>query len=604
MNAQEMLKEQQKSLFKSRSHKDNYTDPVKVGIYGRVSTEHDAQVAAFANQLDWYELVLKQHPNWEVYDIYSDKASGTNTKRRKDFNRMIEDALAGKFQLLITREVCRFARNTVDSLSYTRLLDSHNCEVYFVNDNIWSRDSDGELRLTIFAALAQDEARKTSERCRAGQLISREKAVLYGHNAFGYRHIKGDKSTDTRYVADFEEADTVKRIYELYLAGNGLKAIAGILTAEGRKNKSGVVKFDATQISRVLSNKIYCGYVAYNKSTKEDFLKKRKVNRDTSTHIYIKAPDKVEPIISEEDFNKVQEIKLGRKRKETGRVQCKRESHEKYIRKLKCGCCGKTFKKYLWRKLADGSEIYGYQCRSVADYHSNLKGDNEPGYCNIPSIAQWKLDFMLSEIVKEIWDSPKDTVKKLMELVSEAYSDTGEAEEQGKRIEVLNTEIAKVEARKTTLEMKWLDEKLTDADHDRLCGVLDESITKYKAEVKALEELLNQRPDNDLDEKMNTIRIIEGILLEGENLTNIKINDLFIDSFVARIVPCEGRVFKWYLNIGTGKGWALFSEDAYELYDYWTLGYESANRYRKSFNKYLRKNQWEDLHVEVYIRTQ
>ena len=116
------LVEQQKLLARSRSYKDNYTDEVKVAIYGRVSTKHEAQLSAFDNQLDWYELLLKQHPRWKVVEVYSDQATGTNTKRRKDFNRMIEDAMNGKFQLLITREVCRFARNTVDSLSYVRIL--------------------------------------------------------------------------------------------------------------------------------------------------------------------------------------------------------------------------------------------------------------------------------------------------------------------------------------------------------------------------------------------------------------------------------------------------------------------------------------------------
>ena len=110
------MMEPQNLLLKSRSYKDNFNDKVKCAIYGRISTKHDAQLSAFDNQLDWYQLLLQQHPLWEVVEVYSDQATGTNTKGRKDFNRMIEDAMQGKFQLLITREVCRFARNTVDSL--------------------------------------------------------------------------------------------------------------------------------------------------------------------------------------------------------------------------------------------------------------------------------------------------------------------------------------------------------------------------------------------------------------------------------------------------------------------------------------------------------
>ena len=137
------------SLLNTRSKKDNYFTPINVAICGIVSTEHDEQLTAFDNQMDWYSLLLSTHPNWNVVEVYSDKASGTNTKRRKDFNRMINDAINHKFDLIVTREVCRFARNTVDSLNYVRLLSSNGIEVFFVNDGIWSLNTDGELRHTI-----------------------------------------------------------------------------------------------------------------------------------------------------------------------------------------------------------------------------------------------------------------------------------------------------------------------------------------------------------------------------------------------------------------------------------------------------------------------
>ena len=165
--------------------------------------------------MDWYSLLLSTHPNWNVVEVYLDKASGTNTKRRKDFNRMINDAINHKFDLIVTREVCRFARNTVDSLNYVRLLSSNGIEVFFVNDGIWSLDTDGELRLTIISALAQDESRKISERVRAGQLINKKNGVLYGYNAFGYKYVKGEKSCDSHYIQDIEEAATVREMPEI-----------------------------------------------------------------------------------------------------------------------------------------------------------------------------------------------------------------------------------------------------------------------------------------------------------------------------------------------------------------------------------------------------
>lgn len=594
------------SLLNTRSKKDNYFTPINVAIYGRISTEHEEQLSAFDNQMDWYSLLLSTHPNWNVVEVYSDKASGTNTKRRKDFNRMINDAINHKFDLIVTREVCRFARNTVDSLNYVRLLSSNGIEVFFVNDGIWSLDTDGELRLTIISALAQDESRKISERVRAGQLISRKNGVLYGYNAFGYKHVKGEKSCDSHYIQDIEEAATVREIFDLYLNGYGMKAICSRLIAEGRKNASGLVKFDTTSVSRILNNKLYAGYLVYNKSHKEDFLSKRVANRDSSTYEYVKT-DKVEPIVTEEEFERVQEIINSKKKNFKGKGQCKREATDRYTKKLVCSC-GKTYKRFKWRVLDDGTPIYGYQCRNIVENKSTefraKNGQPSEGYCSLPSICQWKLDFMLEQIVKEVWEKPAETVKKLLSIVSDSYSESGNNEEKYKRISALQAEIEKATARKQALEMKWLDGKLSDDDRDRLCSILDNNISTYQAEIDSINSLLEQLPDaEDIEEKLNNIRLMEQALIDNSNLTTLSLDDEFIDAFVTRIVPCEGRKYKWYINVGTGKSPRFFTEDSYELYDYFTLGFSTARSFRRARNQYLRQNQWEDLKVEIYIRT-
>lgn len=190
-----------------------------VVFYGRVSTEHEAQLAALENQMQWYEDQAKYHPNWTVLKSYIDRGiTGTQAKKRPAFMEMLNDAKYHKFDLIVTREVCRFARNTVDTLVITRQLKEIGIEVYFVEDNIWTMDNDGELRLTIMATLAQEESRKTSERVRAGQKISRDNGVLYGNgNILGY-----DRLGDT-YVINEDQAETVRIIYDLYLKGNGFK---------------------------------------------------------------------------------------------------------------------------------------------------------------------------------------------------------------------------------------------------------------------------------------------------------------------------------------------------------------------------------------------
>ena len=193
----------------------------RVVFYGRVSTEHEAQLSALENQMQWYDDVADRNPNWYVIKKYIDEGiTGTQAKKRPAFLRMIQDAKQKKFDLIVTREVCRFARNTVDTLVVTRELKEYGIEVYFVEDNIWTMDGDGELRLTIMATLAQEESRKISERVRAGQKISRDKGVLYGSgNILGYDR---DKAKGT-YVINEEQAETVRMIYDMYSAGKGSK---------------------------------------------------------------------------------------------------------------------------------------------------------------------------------------------------------------------------------------------------------------------------------------------------------------------------------------------------------------------------------------------
>ncbi len=178
----------------------------KVVFYGRVSTEHEAQTYALCNQMQWYEELKKNYPNWIVIERYVDDGiTGTQAKKRPEFMRMIDDAKLGKFDLIVTREVSRFARNTIDCLEVTRQLKNYGVEVFFVQEGIWTMENEGEMNLTIRAMVAQEESRKMSERIKAGQAISRKNGVLYGNgNLLGY-----DRVGDT-YVINEEQAETVK----------------------------------------------------------------------------------------------------------------------------------------------------------------------------------------------------------------------------------------------------------------------------------------------------------------------------------------------------------------------------------------------------------
>ena len=263
----------------------NYKNrPRRVVFYGRVSTEHEEQLSALGNQMEWYTDLALRNPNWTVVAQYIDEGiTGTQMKKRPSFMRMIEHAKEHRFDLIVTRELSRFARNTVDALNATRELKQYGVEVYFVNDGIWTMDGDGEVRLTIMASIAQDESRKTSERVKAGQKMSREKGVLYGSgNIIGYDRVDGT------YVINEEQAATVRRIFNLYAEGHGETTVAKMLIEENRKDGGGGLSWTASKVSRVLRKPTYKGYMTYNKSHIDDFLSHNRINHNEEDFVLVK----------------------------------------------------------------------------------------------------------------------------------------------------------------------------------------------------------------------------------------------------------------------------------------------------------------------------
>jgi len=370
----------------------------KMVFYGRVSTEHEAQISALENQMKWYDDQLKYHPNWDVVDRYIDEGiTGTQAKKRPAFLKMIEDARAGKFDLIVTREVCRFARNTVDTLVTTRELKNIGVEVYFVEDNIWTLDGDGELRLTIMATLAQEESRKVSERVRAGQHISRTKGVVYGTgNIMGYDRVGGT------YVINEEQAEIVRLIYRLYLEGEmGLTKIADKLNQMGLKNASGLVKWSQSNVGRILSNPTYMGVMAYGKSYTNNYLEQKRINNhNRDTYMYVKSD--FPAIVSEEDWRAVEKIRRARSFNipEKNHVDPvlgvveyrhpKNAPKAKWTAKLKCAC-GSAMRRNKWHTNKKVGPSYGFCCYGQYNKGSAKKriklGLDPTGFCDVPETA-------------------------------------------------------------------------------------------------------------------------------------------------------------------------------------------------------------------------
>ena len=203
----------------------------RVAAYARVSTDHEEQQSSYEAQVDYYTNYINVREDWEFVSVYADEGiTGCNTKKRDGFNKMVEDALSGAIDLIITKSVSRFARNTVDSLTTIRKLKENRVECYFEKENIWTFDSKGELLLTIMSSLAQEESRSISENCTWGQ----RKRFADGKVTVPFKRFLGyDRGEDGNLVINEEQAETVRRIYGLFLQGRSPHAIAKLLTAEG-----------------------------------------------------------------------------------------------------------------------------------------------------------------------------------------------------------------------------------------------------------------------------------------------------------------------------------------------------------------------------------
>ena len=277
----------------------------RVAGYARVSTDHDEQLTSYEAQLDYYTTLIKSHDDWEFAGMYSDEGvTGTSTKKREGFQTMVADALSGKIDLIITKSVSRFARNTVDSLSTIRELKEHNTEVYFEKENIWTFDSKGELLITIMSSLAQEESRSISENVTWGH----RKRMADGKVAVAYsRFIGYDKGENGSMVINEEEAKVIRLIYGEFLAGLSYHAIADRLTSLGIKTPGGKSKWSQSTVKSILQNEKYKGDALLQKSYTPDFLtKKQVVNNGEVPQYYVQGSH--EPIIEPEIFDRVQDM--------------------------------------------------------------------------------------------------------------------------------------------------------------------------------------------------------------------------------------------------------------------------------------------------------
>ena len=513
-----------------------------VAIYARVSTEHEAQLSALENQIQYYDNILAMHPDWKLYNKYIDEGiTGTSIKKRKSFLQMMEDAEKGCFDLIVTREVSRFARNTVDTLQETRRLKRIGIEVYFTEDNIWTmNDEDGELRLTIMATLAQNESKKTSQRVKAGQMISFHNAVPYGTgNIMGYDRVGKE------IVINPEQAEVVKSIYKMYMDGLGIRKIKVELERQGILSPMGLSRWNVACISRILRNPFYCGTIVYRKEYTTDYLEqKRKKNKGEVEQIVVEG--KHVPIISKDDFQKVQELLDSNVMLVNNHVRGKLRPVYIWSKKLKCGVCGKAFNHRPWTKTPKGGKKYCYQCNTQIEHGTIAtrikRGLSIEGMCDVPVIPEWKLVLMLHMLLKALFEDKKRVLQIANDLLEKNIHKAINKETREK--------IKYYEGQQNNLKRKY--EKLIDMrmGDEVTKEVYLEQREKLEADIADVQDKLTKLKGEDEfteTELQEKVKILEYIMEQDFSFDSKEIPDSIVDLLVKEITVYKDS-FKWKLN--------------------------------------------------------
>ena len=355
---------------------------IKAAAYCRVSTEKEEQLNSLDNQQKFFCSYIEARPDWQLTEIYVDEGvSGTAVSRRQGFLKMLADGEKGRFQILLTKEISRFARNTLDSIYYTRKLKDWGIGVIFLNDNINTLDPDAELRLTIMSSIAQEESRKTSERVKWGQRRQMEKGVVFGHSLLGYTLQQGKLEVEAAGAA------VVRQIFEKFvIEEKGSSVIAQELTAAGVPTPGGGEIWSHNVVLKILRNRKYMGDLVQKKTYTPSYLThKKKINRGEEPMVILEQHHKA--IIPPQLFAAAEEMlkERGRRQREGSRY-----SHEYcFSGKLHCACCGSRL---VARPKKKGDKTYLYwQC------YGKIKRSGNP--CSCPTLAESYLESVLLEMM-------------------------------------------------------------------------------------------------------------------------------------------------------------------------------------------------------------
>ncbi len=451
--------------------KSIYDIPLRVTYYARVSSESDEQLNSLDNQIHYYEDLIRKNRAWTFVPGYIDEGlSGISTKKRENFNRMVEEAAEDRFDLIITKEISRFARNTLDSIQFTRQLLGYGVGVFFQNDNINTLDEDSELRLSIMSSIAQDELRKLSSRVKFGHQQAIKQSVVLGNSRiFGYR--KDQK----KLVIDETEAPMVRELFELYASGSySMKQIEKLFWEKGYRNLNGN-KIAHSTMANMIANPKYKGYYVGNKVKVVDmFTKKQKFLPPEEWVMFKDETGEIVPaLVSEELWDRANEVLKRRSEDVKGRQGiC---NHANLLTgKLWCTCCGQP---YYRRESTDKSG------RKNSKWVCSGKIKNGADSCGSFAIYEEEIKPVLYEVFRDTKADADAMVEEYVRMYR-ALTENGalpqKIEEQQKIIDQANR-------KKNKLLQLAADDSITNADFKAMSAACNEEIKAAESEIAELE---------------------------------------------------------------------------------------------------------------------
>lgn len=505
--------------------------PLKVVWYARVSTNKEDQIHSLHAQAKYFSDYLRDKPNWILVDKYIDEGiSGTSTRKREDFNRMIEDGLNKKFHLILTREVSRFARNTIDSLYHTRELLKHGVGVYFTCDGFHTFEKDSEFRLTIMSSIAQEESRKISERVKVGHRTSIKKGVVLGNNKiWGYKKVKG------KLEIVEEEAKIVREIFELYAQGFGFRAVANKLNEKGYRNNNGR-PFGYSTINGIITNPKYKGYYCGGKSTKINFLDPSQIQYFPEEEWEIwkdENGETVPAIVSEELWNKCNEILKNRSSLISEGVREGVQNRYELSSKIICGICGSSYWRNVY-KYKSGNKVI-WQC---SEYRKHGKKNENGNGCNNPHIYNHEIEFILRTILEEFFKDKKVMWNKIQSLYESRLKQINYDKEIKKLIENIET----IKVKKDKLLDHNIEGRISDAEFEKRNNEFNLQIQAIEKQIQKYEKL------NEANKSSETIlnRIRKFINSENpfSNNRNVTLENMvrFLDKIIVYPTKYADRI--------------------------------------------------------------